>query len=235
MSSSLNTNLVAVRQAREKAVELLGRRFSEDLISADELERRLERVEQARSLDAIAVVTDDLLDPGTALVPVAAPAPAAHLPVPVSSSVPEQRTLTAVFGENRVEGAWTVPRHVDVYVACGSTVIDLRGATLGPGVTTIRVNVVMGGVEIIAPPGLPIEAAALVLFAGVDRDREVVDTSTIVDASAPRVRVEGMLLFAGLTIKERLPGESGRAARKRHKRGRKKALGEAQQRMLDEG
>ncbi len=240
-----NTNLVAVRDAKERAVELISQRFSEDLIGADELERRLERVEQARSLDEIDVVVDDLLDPGTSLMP-SDPASGALVPASAGApgvlvatnngDVPEDRQLVAIFGEQRQGGAWLVPRQIDSFTMFAGTELDFREAQLAPGVTVIDLKVMFGGVKIIVPPGLAVECGVMAIFGGVDRDPTIPESAA--GEHTPRLSVTGFVMFGGVEIRERLPGESGRQARKRRRKEQRHKLAEARearQRMLGPG
>ncbi|MCA9713570.1 MAG: DUF1707 and DUF2154 domain-containing protein [Myxococcales bacterium] len=237
-----NNNLIAVRDARERAVELISRRYSEDLIGADELDRRLERVERATTLDEIAVVTDDLLEPGTSLMPVVGEAPqTTALAQPGGGAlvrvhdgqVPEQRQLVAVFGEQRQGGDWIAPRELDSFTIFGSTELDFRDAHLAPGETVIDVKVVFGSLTIIVPPGLAVESSVMAMFGGVERDATIPERAA--GEHEPRLRVRGMVVFGAVEIFERLPGESRREARKRRRKERKLRLAEAResrQRML---
>ncbi len=237
-----NTNLVAVRDAKARAVELISQRFSEDLIGADELERRLDRVERARSLDEIDVVVDDLLDPGTALMPIEptsgalAPSPTGAPGVLVATNngdVPGDRQLVAIFGEQRQTGAWLVPRRITSFTLFAGTELDFREARLPPGVTEIDVKAMFGAVEIIVPPGLAVECSVIAIFGAVERDPAIPERVAVDDA--PRLRITGAVMFGAVEIRERLPGESKREARRRRRAERKSKLSEARearQRML---
>jgi hypothetical protein len=225
MAELHNHNLVAVRDAKERALELLSGRYSEDLIDADELDRRLERVERAVTLEEIAVITDDLLDPGATLMPrlggeEARPSSERALAVPASMS--DRRDMVAVFSERRYEGEWSVSRRIESLTVFGSTVIDLRAARIGSGVTEIDVKVLVGCVMIIVRPGLPVEIHCRALLGAVERDEEVSELSPVgADEHASRLRVRGFVCFGAVEIRERLPGESARVARRRLKLARK--------------
>jgi len=65
--------------------------------------------------------------------------------------------LRVIMGSTERRGAWTVPRHLDVWVLLGSIALDLRHARLAPGVTTIDVDVTLGSVEIVVPTDMLVE------------------------------------------------------------------------------
>ena len=71
----------------------------------------------------------------------------------------EDDTLHVTMGHVERQGAWVVPAHLHVRVKLGSAELDLRDAVMVPGVTTIRVEVRLGNVEIIVPPGFTAETS----------------------------------------------------------------------------
>ena len=66
----------------------------------------------------------------------------------------ELKEVRVTMGSIERRGAWIVPEHLDVRVMWGSCELDLRDAKLSPGLTTIDVQITMGNVEIIVPPGM---------------------------------------------------------------------------------
>jgi hypothetical protein len=100
----------------------------------------------------------------------------------------------------------------------GGAHLDLRDALLPPGTIEVRVAALMGGVEIIVPPNLAVEAEGVSIMGGFDHvDRAPAEP----DPGAPLLRVTGLVLMGGVHIEMRLPGESSRDARKRRKRERR--------------
>jgi hypothetical protein len=81
---------------------------------------------------------------------------------------PSASVIRTYLGSVERRGAWPVPRHLDVRVVLGSCELDLRQATLEPGVTTIDVGVVLGSVEIIVPKGMLVEVGMMAALASVD-------------------------------------------------------------------
>src|SRR5262249_42699311 len=76
----------------------------------------------------------------------------------MSAAAAEDREISVKFGSVERRGPWVVPDELDVRVSFGNCELDLREATLRPGVTTIRVRCRAGNVEIIVPEGLAVEA-----------------------------------------------------------------------------
>jgi signal transduction histidine kinase len=81
--------------------------------------------------------------------------------------------VSAMFGSVERRGTWSVPTTLPVRVRFGSAELDLRDATLEPGLTTIDVSVAFGSLEIIVPPDLPLEVSVSSVAGSVEDTRKV--------------------------------------------------------------
>jgi hypothetical protein len=137
-------------EARERAVERLSIHYARDQLTLDELESRLERAYAARTPEALDAVMAGL----PALSPTSAPSSAAAAP-----KMPRSRNYIAAMSGVVRRGAWMVPKRINALAFMGGIDLDLREATLDPGVTGIRVLAVMGGVVVtqarVLEPGAP--------------------------------------------------------------------------------
>jgi hypothetical protein len=200
------------------------------LIDDDELERRLELVQDAETIAALEGLIIDLVEPGTA------PSTALVLRERVGTSsastdphalarlddIAPQRQFTALFSSVEQVGRWTPARHNLVIDVFGEATLDLREAVLGPGPTIIDVRCVFASLVLIVPPGLAVRIdTSATIFAGVERDEQISEQAGVPDE--PVVVVKGLLLFASLEIHDRMPGENRREARRRHRALRKAA------------
>ena len=79
-----------------------------------------------------------------------------------------ERRISVTLGSIERRGPWNVPSELEVNVLWGSVELDLREATLQPGVTTIRVDVKMGNLELIVPPDLAVELAVTPILASAE-------------------------------------------------------------------
>ena len=77
---------------------------------------------------------------------------------------------------------------------------------------------VMGGVDIIVPPGVGVDVEGFALMGGVD---QVHETTAVEDPDAPRIRIQGFALMGGVDVSVRQPGESKREAARRRKAERR--------------
>jgi hypothetical protein len=230
------TNRIALKQRREQAIALLGQRFAEDLIDEDELEQRLEAAANADTLEQLDALTIDLVDPNDrALVAGSVESTAAaHHPttalVPAGQVKDHDRSV-ALFGEVKQTGAWTPPRILTTVTAFGDTDLDFREARLGPGVTEVELQTVLGDVDIIVPPGLPVEISCSSILASLKTDESI---HHVEPGDGPRLRITGFAVLADVEVQQRLPGETKREAKKRKKQERKALKRAQKQRALSD-
>lgn len=188
----MSTVPVPLRAARERTTAELCEHFAADHLSESELERRLDQVHIATTMAELQALLGDLpAMRGTMLGTVPT---AARLP----SGARASQLLLAVMGGSKRSGTWA-PAEKVVAVACmGGVVMDFREARLPPGITDIYVCAVMGGVEIIVPPGLRVDAQGLAVMGGFEhRD------GPPGDSHAPVLRVRGVAVMGGVDIRVR--------------------------------
>ncbi|MGH7540299.1 MAG: DUF1707 domain-containing protein, partial [Gemmatimonadota bacterium] len=206
-------------EEREGAVQRLCTHFARDHIDTRELERRLDLVFAAAARDELAALEQDL--PALPVEEPAAiadtPGAAARVPVDATRRAREREFLIGVMGGTERTGNWTPARHVTVLALMGGALLDFREATFAEPVTSVTIFAVMGGVEIVVPPGVRVESHGIAImggFAGTEPARPPAP-------DAPLIRLHGLALMGGVDVKERLPGESEREARRRLKAERR--------------
>lgn len=191
-----NGALVSVRARRDQVIKLLSERFASDALDMDELEERLDRAHRATTLAAL----DDVV---TDLTPTESPLPAVIEPAPLAV-VPKKKRLLAIFGGFDRGGHWRVPHEMRVVAVFGGVNLDFRNAAFGAGETHLQITAVMGGVNIVIPPGLAVECDGTAIFGGFqDVDRAPLSP----DPQRPLLRITGLAVLGGLNIETRLPGE----------------------------
>jgi hypothetical protein len=229
------TNLVALRDARARAEALVAHRYGEDLIDADALDRRMDRIARATTMSELEMVIADLVEPGSTPAQVlAATAPMTHALQTVGAGtsvalanpaeLPEQRTLTCVFSSYEGPGPGPLARRTAIQCLFGGVELDLRESEFGPGETRLELQVAAGGVEIKVPPGLPVVVDASLILAGVERKGNIPAGPRTPDE--PHLRITGFVFVGGIELEERQSGESGGEARRRRRRERKQAKAE---------
>jgi hypothetical protein len=86
-------------------------------------------------------------------------------------------------------------------------VLDLRAAQLSAPITTITTVAIMGGIEVIVPPGVRVEISGLPLMGGFsNRVRQ-----TDLPPDAPQVHIRGIALMGGVEVRTRQRGREREA------------------------
>jgi len=141
------------RADREQVVQTLTQLYTEDRLSDDELEARLDRVYRAATLPELQSVVSDLDAPRE---PAKAAPPAVRRPATPEVRVP--RRFVAVFSGREQTLTGVVPGRVRVRSVAGYASIDLTRATFEPGVTEIRIRALAGYVELHLPADVRVES-----------------------------------------------------------------------------
>jgi hypothetical protein len=197
---------------RERVVQTLSAHFAHDQLTLTEFEQRLERAYSVTGVDQLRSLVADL----PAVSPTATRGMAAAGPALVpSSEVPPRGGIFAVMGGHERAGSWIVPRQLKVVVLMGGAEIDLRDARFGPGITEIEVFVIMGGVNIIVPPGVRVESIGAAFMGAFELKA---GDATALSPAHPVLRLSGLAIMGGVETETRLPGESAREAKRRRKR-----------------
>jgi hypothetical protein len=190
-------NEEVLSEQRDRVIECLSAGYANGVIEDDELERRLVLVHSAQSTRELdALVTDLATGPSTALVPA--------------------QRMRILFGSIERTGPWTMPQQLRARVVCGNLELDLRDARMAAGVTTIEVDVTMGNVEIVVPPGYQVEVEAS-SFLGAVEER----TEPARGAPASIIRVAGRVRFGHLEVSTLRRGETKRDAARRKRADRR--------------
>lgn len=211
MSDSGPTSLVALRNLRERVTECLSDGFAQDLIGADEFERRLDLAYQARTVEELQQLVADLD------LPEQGPTQALAIPEQAYPDRPERKTVVAVMGGASRSGRWLAPKKLQAVAVMGGIDIDLREAILPPGITELHVTAIMGGVDIIVPPNVAVQASGVAIMGGFE---DLHRAPVIQDPSVPQLVIKGVTVFGAVEITTRLPGENAWDAWKRSRRER---------------
>ena len=204
-------------QTRQVTIDALCEHFANDAIPVEEFERRVDVAHKASSIQELKELLRDLpggnlpalTGTGSGSVPV--PRPRAR--VTSAAHAKEREIVLAVMGGASRTGRWSPARKNFAFAVMGGTELDFREATLPPGVTEVQVFTVMGGVDILVPPGVNVESHGIGIMGGFDH----VGGAEGYDPDAPTLRIAGLALMGGVDIQVRYPGETAREARRRRK------------------
>lgn len=218
---------------REDAVQKLCAAYARDQITTGELETRLERVYQSRDKTQLLTVLEGLPamqiarlgdkhpDPmppgGLRGVEVAPPQRgSAAGPAYGSSSANSygssrglaagEKRYVALFSEIKKEGAWNPAPKIDARCWLGAMVFDLREANIPVEGIDIDIDVFMGEVKILLPPGLRADVdCSSVMGSVTDKSKEGLP-------GAPTIRVTGSAFMGGIIVITKVPRKEGESS-----------------------
>lgn len=206
---------------RERIAEILRDAVAEGRLAMEEFDERLDAAYKARTYGELERLTADL--------PVAATAPAplslrkeSTAPTPWAERIVDgtegSSAGLACMGGFQRKGRWTIGRRFTAACLMGGGEIDLREARFAGPEIVISCWVLMGGVNIMVPPGIEVEMRGLGLMGGFGSREDGVPG----EPGAPRVIIKGLAMMGGVGVERKLP------------RAEKRRLKEEQRRLKEE-
>ncbi|MFF6998466.1 DUF1707 domain-containing protein [Streptomyces sp. NPDC008313] len=187
---------------RERVTDRLRDALAEGRLDMEEFEERLEATYKARTYGELEPITRDL------------PGPAVMAPVSMVKRSEDgggwadrivggegsSSWAVAVLGGFQRKGRWTVPRRFNSFAVWGGGEIDLRDANFAAGEVVVNCVAVMGGVNVVVPPGVEVVVRGIGVMGGFDHREE----GRPGDPGAPRVIVTGFALWGGVGVERKL-------------------------------
>lgn len=198
---------------RERVAEVLRDAVAEGRLDMEEFEERLEATYKARTYGELTPITADLPAPGVT------PPPVNMVKEPVESGSWAGRIVggegsstaaVAIMSGFQRKGRWTVPKRFTAVAFWGGGEIDLREANFADREVEINCIAIMGGAQIIVPPGVEVVVRGIGIMGGFDHSQEGVPG----DPGAPRVIVTGFAFWGGVGVERKLPGPNASGSRR---------------------
>jgi hypothetical protein len=174
----------SLESARDAAIARLAERSTAGILTLDEYTERAVAVEQAVAAEEIDAVLHSVPENASA-------APAAR----------RARWIVAVFGGTEERGRWRLGKRLRIVAVFGGATLDLGAAETEARESVITVVAILGGAEIVAPPGVAIQLSGLSLFGGKVDKRSGGPPLP----GSPLIRLRSFALFGGVTVKDRPP------------------------------
>ncbi|MFE4966483.1 DUF1707 domain-containing protein [Streptomyces sp. NPDC056660] len=187
---------------RERVTEILRDALAEGRLDMDEFEERVEATYKARTYGELTPITRDL-PAGTASPAVSlnkAPVDRGGWGSRIVGGEGSSTWAVAVMSGFQRKGRWTVPKRFTCFAFMGGGEIDLREANFADGEVELNCIAVMGGVEVIVPPGVEVVVRGIAVMGGFDHYEE----GTPPDPGAPRVIVTGLAFWGGVEVKHKI-------------------------------
>ncbi|MFJ5302217.1 DUF1707 domain-containing protein [Streptomyces sp. NPDC088350] len=201
---------------RERVAEVLRDALAEGRLDMEEFEERLEATYSARTYGELTPITRDLPAAGVT------PPPVNMVKEPVGSGSWAGRIVggegsstgaVAIMSGFQRKGRWTVPKRFTGFAFWGGGEIDLREANFADREVEINCIAIMGGVQVVVPPGVEVVVRGIGVMGGFDHSQEGVPG----DPGAPRVIVKGFAFWGGVGVERKVT----RAERQRLKEERR--------------
>lgn len=173
-----------VETARQAAVNALADRASDGGLTLDEYAERAVALEQAATIEELNAVVRGLPEENAAV-----------------GATRGARWLVGVFGGTEQRGRWRLSSHLRIVAVFGGMTLDLGAAQPEAQESLITVVAVLGGAEIIAPPGISIQLSGFSLLGGKSDERSGGPPLP----GSPLVRVRCVTFLGGVKVKDRPP------------------------------
>lgn len=187
---------------RERIITRLQKAAGEGALTLDEFAERAGMVWAAATSMELETIVADLPAPA----PVATPA---QPMVGETRRRKVRRWLVAIMSGSENKGRWRVGESVNALALMGGVEIDLREAEFDAPELTIHAFAIMGGIDITVPEGIEVDMDAFAFMGG--RDSKLANVPLL--PGAPRIRVTGLALMGGISVKSRKPQHEIAAAR----------------------
>jgi hypothetical protein len=144
---------------RDRVIELLRAAVADGRLDAAEFDERLDAALAARTIDALAPLTADLIAAGGG---------ALALPLAATPAEPaaELLTISERHGTVRRDGPWTLPHRLALRTAWCDVMLDLTSAVRSGPELIIEMQVRGGRVELVLAPGMVVDANELAVRHG---------------------------------------------------------------------
>ncbi|ANP55339.1 hypothetical protein J2Z21_007437 [Streptomyces griseochromogenes] len=204
MSDDAVPELRASDADRERVAEVLRDALAEGRLDMGEFEERLEAAYKARTYAELAPITRDLPASGAVAPP---PVSFAKEPVDgggwanriVGGGESPQIALAVMSGFER-KGRWKVHKRFNCLAFWGGGELDLREADFAAREVEINCVAIMGGVQVIVPPGVEVVVRGIGIMGGFEHPKG----DERPDPGAPRVVIGGFAFWGGVGVARKI-------------------------------
>ncbi|MEU8691841.1 DUF1707 domain-containing protein [Streptomyces sp. NPDC048665] len=190
---------------RERVAEVLRDALAEGRLDMAEFEERLEATYRARTYGELTPLTRDLPTAAAA----APPAPVSFTKAPAESGGWASRIVggegssaggVAILSGFERKGRWTVPKRFSCFAFMGGGEIDLREANFADREVEINCVAIMGGVQVVVPPGVEVVVRGIGVMGGFEHPRD----DDPPEPGAPRVVIGGFAFWGGVGVERKV-------------------------------
>ncbi len=189
---------------RERVAEVLRDALAEGRLDMGEFEERLDATYRARTYGELAPITRDLPAGAAAVTPrvpmTKDPAESGEWAGRITGGEGSSSWAVAVMSGFQRKGRWTMPRRFNSFAFWGGGEIDLREADFADREVVVNCVAIMGGMNVVVPPGVEVIVRGIGIMGGFDHSEEGV----LGDPGAPRVIVTGFAFWGGVGVERKV-------------------------------
>lgn len=201
---------MSVEELRAETISLLKQAYADGRINVETLERRLKDATEAENKESLIALVVDIPAPAGTSSDDAGGA-ANERTWHENERVPrDSQSFFAVMGSSEQAGRWQPARQITCFSLMGGIVLDFREADFPRKGVRINTGCIMGGLEVIIPPGINADVSGIPLMGGFD------NKSGSGIPNAPTIEIRGFALMGGVEVKRKEP-KTKKANRKGHK------------------
>jgi hypothetical protein len=204
---------------RERVAEVLRDAVAEGRLDMEEFEERLDATYKARTYGELAPITRDL-PVGQVAAPkvdmVKGPEAGGTWASRIGGGEGTSTWAVAVMSGFQRRGRWTVPKRFNCFAFWGGGEIDLREANFADREVEINCVAIMGGMQVIVPPGVEVVVRGIGIMGGFDHREEGAPG----DPGAPRVIVTGFAFWGGVGVERKLTKAERQQLREERRQGK---------------
>ncbi|MEU6145214.1 DUF1707 domain-containing protein [Streptomyces sp. NPDC047081] len=204
---------------RERVAEVLRDALAEGRLDMEEFEERLEATYKARTYGELTPITRDLPAAGVVVPPISLvkePVASGSWASRITGGEGSSTWAVAVMSGFQRKGRWTVPKQFNCFAFWGGGEIDLPEANFADHEVEINCVAIMGGMNIIVPPGVEVVVRGIGIMGGFDHSEEGVPP----EPGAPRVIVNGFAFWGGVGVERKLTKEERRRLKEERRQGK---------------
>jgi hypothetical protein len=190
---------------REQVTEVLRDALAEGRLDMEEFEERLEATYKARTYGELAPITRDLPAPGVTppvvnMVKQPAGSGTGGWADRIVGGEGSSSWGVAIMAGFQRKGRWTMPKRFNSFAFWGGGEIDLREAYFADREVVVNCVAIMGGMNVVVPPGVEVVVRGIGIMGGFDHREEGVPG----EPGAPRVIVTGFAFWGGIGVERKL-------------------------------
>jgi hypothetical protein len=186
---------------RERVAEILRDALAEGRLDMAEFEERLDAAYRARTYGELAPITRDLpAGAAPAVSMTKEPAGAGSWAERITGGGGSSTWAVAIMSGFQRKGRWTMPRRFNCFAFWGGGEIDLREADFADREVVVNCVAIMGGMNVIVPPGVEVVVRGIGVMGGFDHS----EAGVAGEPGAPRVIVTGFAFWGGVGVERKV-------------------------------